>query len=363
MSEWEDGDIKALFYEGLPYQGRQTRVFAYYALPEPACGKKVPAIVLVHGGGGTAFKEWVQLWRDRGYAALAMDLEGQLPLEKNSRGERPRHEWGGPARQGIFADYGQPLQDQWMYHAVADVILAHSILRSCERVDADRIGVTGISWGGVVASLVAGVDRRLAFAIPVYGCGYLYEADNQYGHSFESMPPEASAKVKRLWDPSSFLHRVSIPMLWVNGSDDPHFPLHLTGRSYRTAHNGIDESALSIHFGLSHSHRAGWEPEEIYSFADQMTRGGKPLVQIVRQEMEGNQVKVQFRSDIAVSQAELRVSRNVSDWFKAEWEAIEARIEQDSCEISAELPERAAAYFFQIKDGWGRLVSTPPVTL
>ncbi|MFD0871128.1 alpha/beta hydrolase family protein [Paenibacillus residui] len=361
LPEWEDGDIKALFYEGMPYQGRSTRVFAYYALPESSAGKKVPAIVLAHGGGGTAFKEWVRLWKDRGYAAIAMDLEGQLPLGKDSRGLRPGHEWGGPRRQGIFADYGESQEDQWMYHAVADVILAHSFIRTLERVDARRIGISGISWGGVIASIAAGVDHRLAFSIPVYGCGYLYEADNQYGDSFREMPPEAAAMVKRLWDPSSYFRQVSIPVLWVNGGEDSHFPLHLTGKSYEAAHNGIPGSAMCIHFGLGHSHHAGWSPPEIYAFADHVARGGKPLVQVIRQDSDGKQAQAEFRSDIAVTKAELRVSH--SDKYKVEWEPREARIDKATGKISAELPEQAAAYFFQIVDEWGRLVSTPLVSL
>ena len=32
--------------------------------------------LLVHGGEGTAFREWAELWAKRGYAAIAMDLAG-----------------------------------------------------------------------------------------------------------------------------------------------------------------------------------------------------------------------------------------------------------------------------------------------
>src|SRR4051794_3110111 len=52
------GGLKPLFFDGLPYRGKPTRVFAWYGVPARRAGK-VPAIVLVHGGGGTAFREWV----------------------------------------------------------------------------------------------------------------------------------------------------------------------------------------------------------------------------------------------------------------------------------------------------------------
>jgi hypothetical protein len=51
--------IRPMFYEALPYKGRSTTVFAWVGLPSPSSennaksNSKVPAMVLVHGGGGT----------------------------------------------------------------------------------------------------------------------------------------------------------------------------------------------------------------------------------------------------------------------------------------------------------------------
>src|SRR5690349_17086869 len=55
-------DVKALFFDGAPYLGKPTRVFAYVGLPKNITpGEKVPGMVLVHGGGGTAFDTWVRI--------------------------------------------------------------------------------------------------------------------------------------------------------------------------------------------------------------------------------------------------------------------------------------------------------------
>src|SRR5208283_2173473 len=51
-------DVTSVFYEGLPWRKKPTRVFAYYGLPKVAPGTKVPGMVLVHGGGGSAFDAW-----------------------------------------------------------------------------------------------------------------------------------------------------------------------------------------------------------------------------------------------------------------------------------------------------------------
>ena len=43
-----DGEgVKAITFEGLPFDGKKTKVFAYLGYPEDT-SEKVPAIVLVH---------------------------------------------------------------------------------------------------------------------------------------------------------------------------------------------------------------------------------------------------------------------------------------------------------------------------
>ena len=37
----------------------------------------------------------------------------------------------------------------------------------------ERVGLTGISWGGYLTSLAMSLDDRLKLAVPVYGCGFL----------------------------------------------------------------------------------------------------------------------------------------------------------------------------------------------
>ena len=168
---FKEAGVEALFYDTLSWKGQPTRAFAWLGMPEHKPGEKVPAMVLVHGGGGTAFTDWVRLWNKRGYAAIAMDNCGSVP--GGDHGKRPRGEFGGPPGWGGFEQIDLPIADQWTYHAVADVILAHSLLRSQPDVDTARIGITGISWGGYLTCIVAGVDKRFAFAAPVYGCGFL----------------------------------------------------------------------------------------------------------------------------------------------------------------------------------------------
>ena len=156
--------------------------------------RNLPAVVLVHGGGGTAFSEWAELWAKRGYAAIAMDLAGHRPVEgKNPHDarNRTRLDDGGP-NQGDDEKFGsvdKPPGEQWPYHAVANTILAHSLIRSFKGVDGQRTAVTGISWGGYLTCIVAGVDNRFKAAVPVYGCGFLHE-NSAWLARFAKMKPD-----------------------------------------------------------------------------------------------------------------------------------------------------------------------------
>ena len=71
------GLVQEVVYEGEPLAGKQTHIFAYYAHPDGP--GPFPGMVLVHGGGGTAFADWARHWAERGYAAIAMDLAGHGP--------------------------------------------------------------------------------------------------------------------------------------------------------------------------------------------------------------------------------------------------------------------------------------------
>src|SRR5579862_6586797 len=209
--------LQPILYEGPLYKGKPTRVFAYLGLPKADPGK-VTGMVLVHGGGGTAFADWVKLWTGRGYAAIAMDLCGCVPRKKDKAWERLDE--GGPPGWGGFDQIDGDEHDQWTWQAVADVILAHSLLRSFPQVDPDRIGVTGISWGGYLTCIVASVDRRFRFAAPVYGCGFLGDDSVWADNTFPKMEKGKAERWLGLWDPSKYLSKTTMPFLWVNGTND-----------------------------------------------------------------------------------------------------------------------------------------------
>ena len=353
--------VRALFYESVPWHGKPTRVFAYYGAPARHDGKRLPAMVLIHGGGGTAFAEWVRMWNQRGYAAIAMDTCGNQP-DTVSDGKpwtppRHHHEYGGPEGWGGFAQIDEATGDQWSYHAVAAAIRAHSLIRGFPEVDPHRTGVTGISWGGYLTDIVGSVDPRFRFAAPVYGCGFLGE-DSAWLKEFATMGKEREEKWLGLWDPSVYLPLSRHPMLWVTGTNDFAYPMPSLQKSYRLPKG---PRTLAIRVRMPHNHPDGARPEEIHAFADAVLLPGSKrsaLAQIVSAKTEGAVVTVAYRSPHPIVKAELNYTPDLGKWQERKWEIVPAKLDASRHKATAAVPEPAHAWYLNLFDDRGLVVSS-----
>ncbi len=352
----EEG-LTSIYLEGPAFKGKPTKVFALYGLPEKTHGKKVPGIVLVHGAGGTSFAYWVRLWNSRGYAAIAIDHGGNLPI--GSMGAWQRNPEGGPPLGD--PDIGQPREDQWMYHAVADSILAVSFLKSLPEVDGDRVGLTGISWGGVVASAVAGVDDRLKFVVPVYGCGYISYDFPDGSFMLQGTEPQALARWKATWDPANYLPNAKMPILWLTGTNDRFF----TMRSIRvSAEAAKGPQSFCIRLRMPHGHNGlGENPEEIHAFAESIVGKEKPMATITKQGHDARQAWVTYDARVRLETAELLYTRDKGNWQDRNWETAPAKIETSAKRVITDLPAGTTNYYFNLIDERGLIVSSEYVAV
>jgi len=344
--------VKGIFFDGLPFQEKPTRVFAWLGVPKVEPGKKVPGIVLVHGGGGTAFEEWVRMWTARGYAAIAFDACGAIPVHTADAKAWQHHDAGGPQGWGGWGQMKNPREDQWTYHAVADGILAHSLLRSLPEVDAERTGVTGISWGGYLTSILSGVDSRFKFAAPVYGCGFTNE--HGFAKNVAALGPEDGPRWMEWWDPSVYLAGAKMPMLWVNGTNDFAYTMNAWQKSYRLPTGG---HTLCLRPRMPHGHGAGQVPVEIHAFADSVVKGGVPLPLITGQGRKDREVWATFYSPARVTKAMLHFTKATGAWQERLWEEQAATIDGEG-RIKATLPEGTKVYYLNVTDERECVVST-----
>ena len=348
---------KGILYESLSYKGKKVQVFAYYSAPKgevPEGGW--PAVVCVHGGGGTAFSDWVKKWNDHGFAAISMDMEGHFPIRKSTENkERVETPNPGPVRVGVFDDYDKPVKEQWYYHAVGQIILAHSLIRSFPEINTEKVGITGISWGGTLTSTIMGVDNRFAFAIPVYGCGFLPESDGQQGDAIK--PGKHTEIVNKYYDGSAYFKNVKIPTLWVNGTNDNHFPLPATQKSSQAVKG---EASLRIALRMGHGHKAGWSPGVIHAFAKSVVGDGEFILKLKKPKVKNNQVTVKVTHK-KVAKAQLLYTTDNGIWNKRYWDTIPATVSGNI--LSADIPQGSTALFFNAWDEDNLLLSSEFIEL
>ena len=350
----EVSGVQSIFFEGLNYKGKPTKVYAYYGVPQgiqPTGGW--PAVVLVHGGGGTAFPQYVKFWNDQGYAAISMDLEGHLPEPGKKSIERYSYEWSGPSRQGMWKDIDKPLEEQYFYHTIPQVVLAHSLIRSFPEVNAEKTGVLGVSWGGIITCLVSGMDDRFKFAVPVYGCGFLVGSDGNFGKELGKLSNEQLNKFLKLWEPSLWLVNAKLPMLWLNGTNDRHFPMDAWQKSIRSARGHCLQRA---EIEMPHGSKWAFMNKEIVSFANSILKNHKPLPNIGKVKRTGQIVKVKVTGTTPIAKAELCYTLDTGNRTERLWATIPARLKNRTVTVS--LPIKTVAYFINVTNEQGLIISS-----
>ena len=347
-------EVRAVFYESVPYEGKTTRVFAYCGLPAGASAEKtVPAMVLVHGGGGSAFHRWVKMWTDAGYAAISMDTCGCI--SGNGYRNHLRHEHGGPQGWGDFENVDKPVRDQWSYHAVAAVIKAHSLIRSWKEVDAGRTGITGISWGGYLTCIAAPVDGRFRFAVPVYGCGFLGH-NSTWKQKFDTMG-DRGIKWLALWDPSVYLPQAGMPFIWVTGTNDFAYPLDSLQMSSELVAEPV---TLCVRPRMAHGQWDGAEPKEIFVCADHFLRGRPALPEITSVERNNLDINVRFDAHgRKIAKAVFNYTCGTGSWKERKWEELPAVIIPGENRVEARIPDCRPTWFINLVTDDGLVVSTP----
>ncbi len=357
--------VKAMWIQGVQMGGKDTKFFAYVGFPAGASANDpVPGVVLVHGGAGTAFPEWVKLWNDKGYAAIAMCNVGLAPSVKGMPNPSPTNVNGCwrnyltaeelAADSRILTPYNDDmrtsmgkLDQMWMYHAVSQTIICNTLLRSDPRVDADRVGITGISWGGVITSITMGYDDRFAFAIPVYGTGYLHESLGWIKSRFNA-PGTAE-----LWEPSLKLKEVDMPILWLGWANDTPFSINSFDKSFADT---SDHAVMTFLQNQGHGYYEGWGPAEIYRFADSVVGNGQPLTTLKTQPRASHSISFEINKPADAKTVTAKVYYLTEPMTYApdsdacriqqRWQSVRATVSGTT--VTAELPEKADNFYVEI---------------
>ena len=294
---------------------------------------------LINGSSGHAKENWAILWARTGYAALSIDLLGcgpsLRPLE-NCGPEPDYTAYGGPSTNYLDFD--------WNYHAIAKVILAHSLLRNFKEVDANRTAMEGNSLGGQIACVVAALDNRFMAAISVYGCGYLYK-NGLFAGGLAKMQEAQRNKWIQSFDPSRYLSSVTIPMLFVTGATDVCYPLDIYVKSYRL----VKGSRNICMFPFLYHGVPGYLVKEMPIFINQYCRNGVPLPTMSHPQITNGQILVNVRSNTKLSKAHLHYTTDKGPYPNRKWSSRDATI-VGSAIYSKKPPLNTAAWFITVTD-------------
>jgi predicted esterase len=133
----------------------QERVPGIIVMPEKG-GKRYPAVIALHGTGDSkeGMLDVVGALARQGFLAVAID--GRY------HGERTKSGYD----DAIFRAYKSGKEHPFLYDTVWDVMRLIDYLETRDDVDPKRIGLIGISKGGMETYLAAAADPRIAVAIP-----------------------------------------------------------------------------------------------------------------------------------------------------------------------------------------------------
>jgi dipeptidyl aminopeptidase/acylaminoacyl peptidase len=205
------------------YLGADSRrVPAYLFVPKTLNrAVKNPAIVWIHGDGVNqnydgwhiqrnyaVYYSFHQYLLQQGYVVIAPDYRGSIG-------------YGSAWRDGVYMDVGG--QD------FMDAAFAAHHLKTLPYVDADRIGVWGLSYGGFFTLLaVTQMPTLYRAAVNVAGVAdyAMYYGDPYHGSWTESRigKPEDNPQVYAKASPVSHLDKLARPLLVLHGTADVNVP-------------------------------------------------------------------------------------------------------------------------------------------
>ncbi|NWG11936.1 MAG: prolyl oligopeptidase family serine peptidase [Acidobacteria bacterium] len=224
------------------HRNGSIRIHAYLAVP--ASAGPFPALVIGHGHGGQADLSLASQVAGFGYVALAIDG----PMAGQSAGGPKDHN-----QAWISVDDGP--EYGYLYHYAYAGMRALTLLEELSqapgnpyKIDASRLGVLGASMGGILTSIINGIDDRVKTAIVLAAAGqwqhsmrfpgsWLYHGlytgtrDQPYNgadppNSVEDIDTDPTAiTFMNYFDPIRYTPRQHAPVLVIVGTHDGYFPL------------------------------------------------------------------------------------------------------------------------------------------
>jgi dienelactone hydrolase len=259
----------------------------------PATTGRHAVVVVLHGTGGR--KESTHSWLDR---LAARNIIG-VAIDARYHGDRAGGAQGSESYQAAItaawrAKAGQRQEHPFYYDTVWDLLRTVDYLQSRPDVDPARIGMLGISMGGIETWLAAAADPRIAVAVPaisVQSFAWSLEHDSWQGRAatikaphevaaHDLGEPAVNARVCRaLWNkvipgildrfdcPNMLPLIAPRPLLILSGELDPNNPLGGAKVAFAAARQAYksapDRLEIDVAPGVAHKVTDGQQDKAI----------------------------------------------------------------------------------------------------
>ena len=221
----------------------------------PAGDGPHPVLLDIHGGPfaqyGVHFFDEAQVYADAGYAVLLCNPRGSA---------------------GYGYAHGRTIRQAMGTVDLTDVLtFLDGALEELPRLDADRVGIMGGSYGGYLTAWTIAHDHRFAAAIAERG--YLdpeaFVGTSDIGSFFSDEYTGTDSDAMRAQSPQAHVGAVTTPTLVLHSEDDLRCPLPQAERYYAALKRGGVDAELVIFPGENH----------------ELSRGGRPRHRLQRFEI------------------------------------------------------------------------------
>jgi dienelactone hydrolase len=148
--------------------GQSERVPAIIVRPAKTEGKKLPAVLALHGTGGNKSGQVDLLRQLAQHGIVGIAIDGRY------HGDRAGGAKGAAAyNEAIVRAWktkpGEPQEHPFYFDTCWDIWRTADYLATRDDVDSKRLGIIGFSKGGIETWLAAAVDERYKVAVPAIG--------------------------------------------------------------------------------------------------------------------------------------------------------------------------------------------------
>lgn len=213
------------FYLSAGGEGDQdNRIYCAAAVPVDSTGEHTsfPVLFVFHGGGGHASGALALALarKNPGCAAVAIDYNGQFTPTK---GEATR--W--ITMKSRFDDNSLDLTEDplnfRLYHIVQASRRVIDWVETQSWCDSERLGCVGISYGGTVSFILAGVDERIKLLAAMVSAGG-FEGDYSQIGRHQWIDPQGQGKIwLEHFDPINYADRSDLDVFMELSSNDRFF--------------------------------------------------------------------------------------------------------------------------------------------